>query len=322
MDITTQPSHLEFSPIPSDEMGFAMALFASATSGRLSTKASDSSPRKPNRSCERLFMRLICSDDVAATSSKPIVIKNDLALYSVFRMLWEKYEGDERQASVCARVLAFHFLMERGAGGAIENWLKLSPVGPESVTPDSIVLQALARVRLLKDGLLDHDHFQNEIESITRASGHPNWQNQVSPTHVGHSVSAVAELPVDNFPSGRSESRMLAERLLAFEASCGGDNTLAASSVCRKLRGPLDALTGFRGFEYLAARAETLAKRDCRVSVSVIFEPDGSFQGLACEEAEAAAVFIGHLIGLPDRLIGKDLTLRLLQDVWPDVCSV
>jgi hypothetical protein len=110
-------------------MGFAMALFVSAASGRLSINISDSTPRKSKRGCEQLFMRLMCSDDLAATSTKAIVIKNDLALYSAFRMLWDKYEGDERQVSVCARVLAFHFLMERTAVGALEDWLKPCSAG-------------------------------------------------------------------------------------------------------------------------------------------------------------------------------------------------
>jgi hypothetical protein len=319
MDIKTQPSHFEFAPIPPDEMGFAMALFVSASSGRLSPDASDSTPRKPNHSCEHLFMRLMCSDDLVATSPKPIVIKNDLALYSVFRVLWENYEGDERQASVCARVLAFHFLMERTSGAAVEDWLTRCPAGPESVMLDCVVVEALARICLLKDGLLDHDHFQNEVESIARVPAHPLWQDQSSKRHVLHYVSAVSGSPVVSFPFECSDSRLLAERLLAFEASCVGDNLSAASRVCRKLRGPLDALTGVRGFESLVARAKALTKRDCRVTVSVIVEPDGSFQGLAYEGADAAAVFIGHLIGLPDRLIGKGLTLRLLQVVWPNV---
>jgi hypothetical protein len=187
---------------------------------------------------------------------------------------------------------------------------------------DSVVIEALARICLLKNGLLDHDHFQTEVESITRALADPIWQDQVSPIHVGHYDLAVAELRVDKLPFGRSESRLLAERLLAFESPGVGDNLSAASSVCMKLRGPLNALMGLRGFESLAARAKTLAKRDCRVSVSVIVESDGSFHGLACEETEAAVVFIGYLIGLPDRLIGNNLTLRLLQNVWPDLISM
>jgi hypothetical protein len=259
---------------------------------------------------------------LAAPSSKPIVIKNDLALYSVFRVLWENYKGNECQASICARVLAFHFLIERTTGTAAEDWLTRRPAGPESIMLNSVVIEALARVCLLKNGLLDHDHFQKEVASLARIRAHPLWQEQSSTRHVLHDVSAVSEMSVVSFPFGRSESRLLAERLLAFEASCVGDNLSAASNICRKLRGPLNALTGLRGFESFAARAKSLTKRDCQAPVSVLVEPDGSFQGLACEETEATTVFIGHLIGLPDRLIGKGLTLRLLQDVWPDVISM
>ena len=46
------------------------------------------------------------------------------SLYKAFRALWEQYEGDARQRSVCARVLAFYFLMEedpRNCGPGVDK---------------------------------------------------------------------------------------------------------------------------------------------------------------------------------------------------------
>jgi hypothetical protein len=50
-------------------------------------------------------------------------------------------------------------------------------------------------------------------------------------------------------------------------------------------------------------------------------EADGAFQGLTYEDDDAAAIFIGHLISLPYRLIGAGLTRRVLQDAWPEVLT-
>jgi hypothetical protein len=164
-------SPLEFASIPSDEMGFALALFASAASGSLSARELSASRRKPDRQCEKLFMKLMCSDDLATATLRPIVIKDDLSLYSVFRLVWERYENDERQASICTRVLAFHFLMVRTAGGAVTAWGNPSSNGPRAVILDPVVVEALANTCLLQDGLIDEDRFSNEIESIRYGAG-------------------------------------------------------------------------------------------------------------------------------------------------------
>jgi hypothetical protein len=309
---------LEFDPIPPDEMGFAMALFANAANGRLSLPGLGSSPTGSNQMCERLFMRLICSDDLAAATPKPAVIEDDLSLYAVFRMLWDRYEGDARQVSVCARVLAFHFLMERTAGGAHTEWLKPCPSEPEAVVLDPAVVEALAGICLLKDGLLREEHLLKEVEWHSAKKAHSRIQNEHRPAHYGSSLNS--DLSLRSFPFGYDGSRLLAERLLAYEATSVGDGGCAASNVCKKLQAPFGSLAGPRNFGFLAARARTLTNRD-RALVSIAVKPDGSFRKLSYEETEAAAIFIGHLISLPDRLIGTNLTRRLLLDVWPDLLS-
>jgi hypothetical protein len=311
--------NLEFDPIPPDEMGFAMALFVNAANGRLSSSGHfRSPPTNPNLVCEQLFLRLLFSDDLVATTPKPIFIKDDVKLYSIFRTLWERYEDDDRQVSVCARVLAFHFLMERTAGGVVADWLKPCASGPEAISLDPAVVEALAGICLLKDGLLCEDHFLNEVES----HGVKKTHSRVSDEHrsAQYGLSPVSDL-LQSFPFGHDGSRLLAERLLAYEAISVGDGRCAASSVCKKLQGSFASLAGSRGFASLSERARTLTKRDSGTLVSMTAEADGEFQGLAYENDDAAAIFIGHLISLPYRLIGAGLTRRVLQDVWPELLT-
>jgi hypothetical protein len=97
------------------------------------------------------------------------------------------------------------------------------------------------------------------------------------------------------------------------------ENIHAVSRVCDKLRRPFATLAGIAGFRSLLARALTLAKQespDLRVWEVM---PDGSLEGLNGEAVQSGAVLITHLIGLMITFIGESLTLRLLQDVWPDV---
>jgi hypothetical protein len=311
---------LEFDPIPPDEMGFAMALFVNAANGRLSSSGHfRSSPPSPNLVCEQLFLRLLFSDDLVATSPKPIVLKDDVNLYSVFRTLWERYEDDDRQVSVCARVLAFHFMMERTAGGAVAAWINPCPSGPEAVFLDPAVVEALAGICLLKDGLLSEDHFLNEVERHGAQKPHSQASDEHRPAQYG--LPPVSDLSLQSFPFGHDGSRLLAERLLAYEAISVGDGRCAASSVCKKLEGSFASLAGFQSFASLTERARTLTNRDSGTLVSMTAEADGAFQELAYEDDAAAAIFIGHLISLPYRLIGAGLTRRVLQDVWPELLT-
>ena len=123
-------------------------------------------------------------------------------------------------------------------------------------------------------------------------------------------------------PGIKSETRALAERLVALEAGSKSVSTadrLATCRVCEKLRRPLVTLTGTAGFSSLLARALTLAKREAPELSAVQVKPDGSLEGLEGEAAQAHAVLVGYLLGLLITFIGETLTMRLLQDVWPDL---
>jgi len=126
-----------------------------------------------------------------------------------------------------------------------------------------------------------------------------------------------------------TESRYLAQRLLTYEAVAGEHSEPAESAafrVCAKLRQPLITLAGVAGFRSLLSRALTLARARAPSLSAVQVAADGSLQGLdelgpqidKEQGTDGGAILVAHLIGLLLTFIGAGLTLRLVQDVWPE----
>jgi hypothetical protein len=125
------------------------------------------------------------------------------------------------------------------------------------------------------------------------------------------------------------ESQHLAQRLLTYEAVAGENSKpseSAAFRVCAKLRRPLITLAGVAGFRSLLSRALTLARAEAPSLSAVQVAADGSLKGLDEVEPridkeqarDGGAILIGQLIGLLLTFIGEGLTLRLVQEVWPE----
>lgn len=123
--------------------------------------------------------------------------------------------------------------------------------------------------------------------------------------------------------------RDLARRLLAYEAVAGESSVPTESAALRvyeNLRLHLCTLAGVAGFQSLASRGLTLAKSEAAELSVVQIAADGRLQGLEHlepqtekgRENEAGVVLIAQLLGLLFTFIGGTLTVRLLQDVWPD----
>jgi hypothetical protein len=120
----------------------------------------------------------------------------------------------------------------------------------------------------------------------------------------------------------------LGRKLLALEAA--GETGTAkdrAFRVCEKLRQPLTALTGIAGFRALLSRALALASREVPWLKAIRVNAQGSPEGfdeicttLSTEEiAQGEALLIARLTWLLITFIGQALTLRLIQDVWPQI---
>jgi hypothetical protein len=126
---------------------------------------------------------------------------------------------------------------------------------------------------------------------------------------------------------GLPASRHLAQRLLTYEAVSGKNSEpteSAAFRVCAKLRRPLITLAGVAGFRSLLSRALTLARAEAPSLSAVQVAADGSLKGLdeladdTEQDRDGGAILIAQLIGLLLTFIGEGLTLRLVQDVWPE----
>jgi hypothetical protein len=126
-----------------------------------------------------------------------------------------------------------------------------------------------------------------------------------------------------------SESRHLAQRLLTYEAVAGENSEPAESGafrVCAKLRRPLITFAGVAGFRSLLSRALTLARAEAPGLSAVQVAADGSLKGLdefasqtdKKQARDGGAILVAQLIGLLLTFIGEGLTLRLVQDVWPE----
>jgi hypothetical protein len=119
-----------------------------------------------------------------------------------------------------------------------------------------------------------------------------------------------------------SGTRKLADQLVALEAAVTSVSKADANATCRvceKLRRPLVTLTGTAGFSALLQRALALAKREATVLAGVSVEADGSLKGLEGEATAATNVLVACLLSLLITFIGQTLTMRLLQEIWPDL---
>jgi hypothetical protein len=119
----------------------------------------------------------------------------------------------------------------------------------------------------------------------------------------------------------------LARRLLAYEAANGNsyEKTSGLRQVSEKFRLPLSALVGAIGFHALLSQALTLAKAHSAALSVARVKADGTLEGLSevhdDKTVEASAILIAQLLGLLVTFIGEKLTMRLVQEIWPDLSA-
>ncbi len=123
--------------------------------------------------------------------------------------------------------------------------------------------------------------------------------------------------------------RDLARLLLELEASRSEDAAGTANAVLNtleKIRSYLSKMLGIAAFQALLARALVLATAEMAWLETVRVQDDSALKGFseAAERQPAKAVATGstallsQLIGLLVIFIGDNLTLRLVQDIWPE----
>jgi hypothetical protein len=144
----------------------------------------------------------------------------------------------------------------------------------------------------------------------------PRFLSQSSELQKSRSGNQVTKMIANG---AKSLAREIARHLIAHEAM-GHTSGPAAVEVCEKLRRPLITLAGTDGFRALLARALTLARREDSTLTVVSVRDDGSLEGLTADISRSAcALLIAELLGLLMTFVGTELTMRLLQDIWPEV---
>jgi hypothetical protein len=122
--------------------------------------------------------------------------------------------------------------------------------------------------------------------------------------------------------------RNFAKRLIADEAR--GNKPSATKNpadfdACEKLRPNLATLMGNSGYHALLSRTLALAQAEVPWLRAVHVKADGSLEGVEEHHAqldpdelfEGRVVLLAQLLGLLVAFIGKNLTLRLVGEVWP-----
>jgi hypothetical protein len=124
----------------------------------------------------------------------------------------------------------------------------------------------------------------------------------------------------------------LMRRLLQHEAGGARDAASRAAALegaCQKLSGELETLVGRGGVAALLGRALSLTRREFPFLAAARLEPDAasslealheSVRGRSPAEADAASVaLLANFVGLLIDLLGEDMGLRPVLNVWPNV---
>ena len=157
-----------FPPVSAGEMAFALTVFVNAANRRILPRVTPelALTEDGNEVCKDLYQTLCADVSSLPTMGRPRP-DDETTLFGAFLVLCLHYEGHAEQASLCARVLAFYFLMERSAGAALAGWVRPSPDDPRQVLLDPAVIRAIASVRLERGVLLSASHF---LELVSAAS--------------------------------------------------------------------------------------------------------------------------------------------------------
>ena len=126
------------------------------------------------------------------------------------------------------------------------------------------------------------------------------------------------------------QMRDFATRLMTYETlgnTSSGTRPTAGFQVCEKLHLHLATFMGSTGFRALLTRALALATAEVPWLCEVRIQADWSLAGLEelqerldpDELFEGGVVLLACLLGLLVVLIGENLTLCLVREVWPKV---
>lgn len=111
----------------------------------------------------------------------------------------------------------------------------------------------------------------------------------------------------------------------AEQASHGASDVEIAQRMLKRLHQELGKLIGPLAFDVLLERSLVLARRAHPSLAAVTSGPEATLRGLDPEApaggsvGDGALTIVCHFVELLVVLIGEDLAMRLVEDVWPAV---
>lgn len=120
----------------------------------------------------------------------------------------------------------------------------------------------------------------------------------------------------------RPSITLFVSRIFRHEVEQGGEGHVA-ERIVRRLYHGLWKLIGPAGFDVLLARSLTLARKSHPVLAGISVTPGGQLQGLEDAARDSAALqdgavaLVALFIDLLVTLIGAELAMRLVREIWP-----
>lgn len=123
----------------------------------------------------------------------------------------------------------------------------------------------------------------------------------------------------------RVSARRLAQAVARAQTALAGDERgpLVAQLILMRLHERLGKLIGPAGVDRLLARALVLVRRAHPAFAGITVGPGGKLEGLAnlpragTGVHQGALAIVSHFIEILMNLIGEDLTVRVIRDLWP-----
>ncbi len=194
-----------FPAVLPNELAFAMTLFVATANGR---NHPSQKPPPDQAQAESLFLDLIYPAHAPVTPADRVTALRT-PLFRIFLTLWSGYHAHPHRDSLCARVLGFHFLMERTKGALLAPWLTQQPRQDPHVLLDPIVIDALAAVPLTASGVLQQSVFLIALEAagLTKPPPTPILNDPTSwPPGAGELVSLIRIHDWSSSPLGAAKS--------------------------------------------------------------------------------------------------------------------
>ena len=124
----------------------------------------------------------------------------------------------------------------------------------------------------------------------------------------------------------------LARSVISLEARRAAPSAPRANPAERAwdgMRAPLANLMGVAGFVSLSSRALAMARADEPSLAAIGVRADGSLEGFEEFDRDrdagaarlAGEILVARLVELLATFIGESLTVRLLNDIWPDASA-